>query len=260
VVAFTWASAARRLEVVTEAEIVPDGAAGDAAGGAPPAAPPPPERVRTVVRLADSLQAGAAPGSVRAVGVVEAYEVSATGRVQGSGAPPFAPLPYVALSDARGVRADPAPGAGVDLRCSAPTGAAALGALAAVRETLPRVPARVASGARWRDTTVSAACAGPALVVVQTASTYEARSGGRPGALVVVRRSVATLRGQGAAGVRPVAVTGRSAGEARYELDAASGALAGAEATTRTVLTVTVAGAAQRFVQRASTRVSAAPR
>jgi len=249
--AFTWAPApvVRRLEVRTDVEVVRDdaGAAGES-----------PERVRTVVRLADTVMAGAGPGSARAAGVVEALEVAASARVQGAaGAPPFAPFGYQAFSDARGVRADPAPGTGVDLRCTAPAGATALGALAAVRETLPRVPAGAAPGARWRDTTVSAACAGPVLLVVQTASRYEAQAG-EGGALAVVRRSSSTFRGQGAAGVRPVAVAGAGTGEARYLMDAARGTVASGSGETRTTLTVTVAGAAQRFTQRARTQVAEA--
>jgi hypothetical protein len=246
---FTWAPAPaeRRLEVRTDVEITRDG----------PAAGEPPEHVRTVVRLTDTVTAGASAGAARAAGVVESLEVTASARVQGAGAPPpFAPFAYQAISDARGVRADPAPGAAVDLRCTAPTGATALGALAAVRETLPRVPAGAAPGARWRDTTVSATCAGPVLLVVQTASAYEAQAG-EGGALAVTRRSASTMRGRGAAGVRPVVVAGAGAGEARYLLDPARGTLASAAGETRTALTVTVAGAAQRFTQRARTEVAA---
>jgi len=244
--AFTWAPAVRRLEVRTEAEVVRDDSAGTAS----------PERVRTVVRLTDTTGAGAAPGTVRAVGVVEAVEVSASARVQGTMAPPpFTPFAYQALSDARGVRADPAPGAPVDLRCTAPGGPIALGALAAVRETLPRVPAGTLPGARWRDTTVSATCAGPVLLVVQTASRYEAQAG-EGGALAVVRHSSSTMRGSGAAGIRPVVVEGSAAGETRYLLDSARGTVASAVGESRTTLTVSVAGAAQRFVQRARTEVA----
>ena len=200
---------------------------------------------------------GAAPGSARAVGMVEALEVAASARVQGAaGPPPFAPFGYQGFSDARGVRADPAPGSGADLRCTAPAGATTLGALAAVRETLPRVPAGAGPGARWRDTTVSAACAGPVLLVVQTASRYEAEAG-EGGALAVVRRSTTTMRGQGAAGVRPVAVAGAGSGETRYLLDAARGGVLSAAGESRTTLTVTVAGASRRFTQRARTQVAA---
>jgi hypothetical protein len=249
---FTWAPvpAVRRLEVRTDVEITRDGFPAGAAAGEEP------ERVRTVVRLADTVTAGAAAGAARAAGVVESLEVTASARVQGAAAAPaFVPFAYQAISDARGVRADPAPGAGVDLRCTAPTGATALAALAAVRETLPRVPAGAAPGARWQDTTVSATCAGPVLLVVQTASRYEAEAG-EGGALAVVRRSTTTMRGRGAAGVRPVAVAGAGAGEARYLLDPARGTIASGSGETRTALTVTVAGAAQRFAQRARTEVA----
>lgn len=246
--AFTWTSApaVRRLEVRTEADITDDAGAAEGA-----------ERVRTVVTLADTVAAGAVPGAARAAGVVESYEVDASARVQGGAvSPPFVPFAYRAFSDARGVRADVAPGAAVDLRCAAPGGPAALGALAAVRETLPRVPAAAAPGARWRDTTVSATCAGPVLLVVQTASRYEAAAG-EGGALAVVRRSTSTVRGQGAAGVRPVSVAGAGTAETRYLLDPAAGALLSASGESRTALTITVAGAARRFTQAARTRVAA---
>jgi hypothetical protein len=74
----------------------------------------------------------------------------------------------------------------------------------------------------------------------------------------VVRRSSSTFRGQGAAGVRPVAVAGAGTGEARYLMDAARGTVASGSGETRTTLTVTVAGAAQRFTQRARTQVAEA--
>jgi hypothetical protein len=72
----------------------------------------------------------------------------------------------------------------------------------------------------------------------------------------VVRRSTATMRGQGAAGVRPVLVAGRADGEARYLLDPARGTVASGSGETRSAITVTVAGAAQRFAQRARTEVA----
>lgn len=230
--------------------------------GAPPSAGEPPEQVRVVTYLTDTLAAGAAPGSVRALGVVDSVLVTASARVRGDAAgssaaePRLAPLRYQAASDVRGVRVDPAPDAGADLRCAAPTGAVALGALAAVRETLPRVPAGAAPGARWRDTTVAANCAGPVLLVVRTVSRYEATPG-ENGVLAVVRRSTSTFHGQGAAGMRPVTVSGTGTGELRYLLDPARGALAGGTGESRTVLAVTVAGVAQRFVQHARTEVVA---
>lgn len=258
---FAWSAAPRRLEVRTTVEIVRDGPAGVADA---------PEQVRVVTYLTDTLAAGAAPGSARALGVVDSMVVTASARVRGDApsdttgsaavaGPRLAPLRYQAASDARGVRADPAPDAGADLRCTAPTGAAALAALAAVRETLPRVPAGAAPGARWRDTTVAASCAGPVLLVVRTVSRYDAERGAG-GLLAVVRRSTSLIRGQGAAGVRPVAVSGSGAGETRYLLDPARGALASGAGESRTALSVTVAGAAQRFVQRTRTEVVAAGR
>jgi putative ribosome biogenesis GTPase RsgA len=72
----------------------------------------------------------------------------------------------------------------------------------------------------------------------------------------VVRRSATTLRGQGAAGVRPVTVAGAGQAEVRYRMDPARGALAGASGEGRTTLTVTVAGAAQRFAQRTRTEIA----
>lgn len=254
---FLWSAAPRRLEVRTTVEIMRDGVAGAAEV---------PEQVRVVTYLSDTLTAGAVPGSVRALGVVDSVAVTASARVRGdapgsaaAATPRLAPLRYQAASDPRGVRVDPAPDAGVDLRCTAPTGAAALGALAAVRETLPRTPAAVAPGAQWRDTTVAASCAGPVLLVVRTVSRYEAERG-EGGLLAVVRRSTSTFRGQGAAGVRPVTVSGSGSGETRYLLDPARGVLASGAGSSRTALTVTVAGTAQRFVQRARTEVAAGGR
>ena len=217
------------------------------------------EQVRTAVFLTDTLTPTA--GGVRASGTVDSVVVEASARVRGAAgaaaAPPeprVPPFAYDGSTTGRGVRVDPAAGAAVELRCAAPTGGAALAALAAVREVLPRVPEGAAPGARWRDTTVTARCAGPVLLVVQTVSRYDAESDA-DGLLAVVRRSATTLRGQGAAGVRPVTVAGTGQAELRYRLDPASGRLAGGVGEGRTTLTVTVAGAAQRFQQRTRTEV-----
>jgi hypothetical protein len=249
---FAWSPAARRLEVRTSVEITRV----SESGAAEPA-----EQVRVDTYLTDTLAAGATPGAVGASGVVDSVVVAASARVRGEGAsgtaePRLAPLRYHAASDARGVRVEPAADDGADLRCTAPTGAAALGALAAVRETLPRLPADVAPGARWRDTTVTASCAGPVLVVVRTVARYEAAAD-PSGTLAVVRRSTSTISGQGAAGVRPVAVAGAGTGETRWTLDPARGSLAAGAGEGQTTLTVTVAGSAQRFTQRTRTQLTA---
>ena len=208
-------------------------------------------------------------------GVVDSLVVDASGRVRGDSAapaagaaptstsPPAAParpllsrLPYRAASDARGVRVE-ADAPGTDLRCTAPTGATTLEALGAVRAAIPRLPAGLAAGARWRDTSVTASCAGPVLLVAQTISQYaSAADPAALGRLRVTRQSTTTARGQGAAGVRPVSVVATGTARAVYTLDPARGALVDGSGQGQTTVTVTIAGVAQRFTQDTRTQIT----
>jgi hypothetical protein len=152
------------------------------------------------------------------------------------------------------VRLDPE--SGVDVRCTSPAGGAALAALGAARESFPRIPASLAAGARWRDTTVTATCAGPALVIVQTEWRYEVAGAEGDGTVRVARRGTSTLRGSGTAGVRPVQVSGTGTSAWRYAVDPARGVVVSGDGESRSALTVAVSGATQRFTQTVRARLA----
>jgi hypothetical protein len=247
--------------VHTEATIEPEGAT--------PGSPAWREVVvsRAVVRAALTAPTSAASGALTLAGVVDSFVVRASGRVAGTdsaGAPAAATPRETLLAasvrfrgavDPRAVRLDPE--AGVEVRCTAPAGAATLSALAAARDLFPRLPATLAAGARWRDTVVTATCAGPVLVIVQTESRYEVSGADRAGGVRVVRRSTSTLRGSGSAAGRPVQVAGSGGADWSWQVDPGSGRVAEGSGTGRLRLAVTAGGSTQRFVQRAGTRVVA---
>jgi len=256
---FTWSAGERKVEVHTDALVTHDGPA--PAGTAPSAVGG--EHVVSTAYLTAVVAPAESPGATDVRGSVDSLVVSASGRVRGDTTAAAASAAttlltnfrYRAASDARGVRveaADP----GTDLHCTAPAGAASLGAIAAVREALPRIPADLAAGARWRDTTVAASCAGPVLLVAQTVARYEsAADPAVPGRLRVTRQSTTTARGQGTAGARPLSVVATGSARAVYALDPARGQLVDGSGEGQTVVTVTVAGVAQRFTQQTRTQL-----
>lgn len=277
---FTWSAGERKVEVHTDALVTRDGPTLPGTAGAAPGG----EHVLSTAYLTAVLGPAESPGATDIRGTVDSLVVSASGRVRGdtastAGAPtagaPTGEAPtsggtppggattastlltgfrYHAASDARGVRveaADPA-----DLRCTASAGAASLSAMAAVREALPRIPADLAPGSHWRDTTVTASCAGPVLLVAQTVARYEsAADPAAPGRLRVTRQSTTTARGQGSAGVRPMSVVATGTARTVYALDPARGQLVDGTGEGRTIVTVTVAGVAQRFTQQTRTQL-----
>jgi hypothetical protein len=246
---FAWAPGAHRAVVESEATVE--------RGGDPAR-----ETVRTRAVVTTTL-APAATGSARTItGQVDSLVVAAGGRVTGDtaaaargGAPATVTtaVRFRGVADARAVRLDPE--SGVDVRCTSPAGGAALAALGAARESLPRIAATLAAGARWRDTTVTATCAGPALVVVQTEWRYEVTGADGDGTVRVARRGTSTLRGAGTAGVRPVQVTGTGSASWRYAVDPVRGAVVRGDGESQSAITVTVSGAPQRFTQAVRTTV-----
>ncbi len=250
---FSWSAGPRGIEVRTDVDVTSDGPASVAASAPGPVTSPAAQHIASVASISAMLTlsdppAADAPPAVVVSGVVDSLVVNASTLIAG--------LRFRAASDARGVRveaADPA----VDLRCTAPNGAAALGALAAVREALPRIPAGLAAGARWRDTTVTASCAGPVLLVAQTVARYEsAADPAAPGRLRVTRQSITSARGQGTAGIRPLTVVATGTARTVYALDPARGQLVDGSGEGRTAVTLTVSGVPQRFTQQTRTRLT----
>jgi hypothetical protein len=235
------------------------------------------ERVETSAIVSLLLARGAA-GEITVSGRVDSLTVRAGARVRGS-APSTAGggVRLRGALDARGTaRLELESVAGVDARCATPGRAESIVALALAHEGLPRVPAALAVGTRWRDTSTVAGCAGPVPLRVQTAATYEvlgapdaaawqsvaSLSAGLEAASVVrVRRqTVSTLRGQGFAASRFASVAGSGTGDGVLLLDAASGRLLSLDESAQSTFALTLVGEApQRFTQRVRTRVAARP-
>lgn len=262
---FTWSPGERRVEVHTDATITRDGPAPAGSAVGPPATPAGDQHVVSTAYLTTVLAPAESRGATEVRGTVDSLVVSASGRVRGDTTPAAAASPatlllanfhYRAASDARGVRveaADP----GTDLRCTALAAAASLSAIAAAREALPRIPPGIAAGARWRDTAVTASCAGPVLLVAQTVARYEsAADPTAPGRLRVTRQSTTTAQGQGSAGVRPLSIVATGTARAVYTLDPTRGQLVDGTGEGRTTITMTLAGVAQRFTQQTRTQLN----
>lgn len=248
--AFAWSPGAHRVVVESEATVEREG-------------DPARETVRSRAVVQASLATGAT-GSARTItGQVDSLVVQAGARVTGDTAAARGEVPptvttgvrFRGVADARAVRLDPE--SGVEVRCTSPAGGAALAALAAARDGFPRIVGTLAAGARWRDTTVTASCAGPALVVVQTEWRYEVTGAEGDGTVRVVRRGTSTLRGTGAAGVRPVQVTGTGSASWRYAVDPVRGAVVSGDGESRSAITVSIGGTAERFAQTVRTTLAA---
>jgi hypothetical protein len=215
------------------------------------------ERVETsaVVTLAVLPGPGAAGG--RGVSArVDSLRVRASARVAGDApAPAVAPVTIRGTIGTRGAPrlASDAAAAG----CASPGGSAALTALGLAREVVPRVPATLTAGLRWRDSASVAGCAGPLPVAVQVVAAYEVE-GAAGGVVRVRRRTTSTLRGHGFAGGQSVRVAGSGSAEALLLLDASRGALREASGEGRATLSTTVGTTVQTFGQR--TRISVTSR
>ncbi|MDF1505066.1 hypothetical protein PYV61_19100, partial [Roseisolibacter sp. H3M3-2] len=238
---FAWTTEARQFRVRTEADVARAGER---------------ERVETtgLVTVAVLPVQGGSPRGVSAR--VDSLLVRASERVAGRASPgPAAPATMRGTISARGaVRLESeAAAAG----CASPGGAAALTALGLAREVMPRVPATLTAGLRWRDTTSVAGCAGPLPVTVQTVVAYEVE-GAERGAVRVRRRTTSTLRGQGFAGGQAVRVAGTGSADAVLVLDAGRGALREGSGEGTSTVTLTMGTAVETFSQQ--TRVRVEPR
>jgi hypothetical protein len=218
------------------------------------------ERVETTALVTLAVLPGTGAGGGRGVSArVDSLRVRASARVAGDAAgPTAAPAPPVAVRGtigARGaVRLESEAGVA---GCASPGGSAALTALGLAREVVPRVPATLTAGLRWRDTSSVAACAGPLPVAVQVVAAYEVE-GAAGGVVRVRRRTTSTLHGQGFAGGQSVRVAGSGSAEALLLLDASRGALREASGEGRGTVSTTIGVATQTFEQR--TRISVTAR
>ena len=207
------------------------------------------ERIESAARVTLAVQPAGTSGTRTVDGRVDSLHLRASARVAGEA--PAAVSPVIGVRGAvapRGpARLDLAPG--VEAGCTTPAGAAALTALSLARETLPPVPPTLQVGARWRDTLVTASCAGPIAVAVQSVASYEVLS--PEGALVRLRRqSTSTLAGQGHGAGQTVKVAGSGSADATLLLDPERGSLRRVTGEGRTTLTVTVGLTTQTFAQR----------
>jgi len=242
---FAWSTEAQAFAVRTEADVERSGTVGAAER----------ERVESSARVTLAMLPAGSGGTRAVAGRVDSLRVRASARVSGGAdAPLAAPVSVRGSIGARGaVRLD-VDGTAAMGGCGTPAGASAITALAIARETLPRVPAALTVGARWRDTVATVSCAGPLPVTVQAIAAYEVE--GQDGALLRVRRRTnSTLRGQGFAGGQSVRVSGSGTADATLLLDPARGALQGVTGEGRTTMTMTLGTATHAFEQRTRVRV-----
>jgi hypothetical protein len=239
---FAWSPTPGTLAVRVEADV--EGSASGAPGAAPER-----ERIESSAQVTLAVQPAGTSGTRTVAGRVDSLLLRASARVTGE-VPP-APAPSVGVRGtvtARGpARLDLAPG--VEAGCTTPAGAAALTALGLAREALPPVPPTLQIGARWRDTLVTASCAGPIAVAVQSVASYEVLP--PEGTLVRVRRqSTSTITGQGHGAGQSVRVAGSGTADAILLLDPSRGSLRRVTGEGRTTLAVTIGLTTQSFAQR----------
>jgi hypothetical protein len=237
---FAWSPIPGTFTVRVEADVESTAPA----GGAPER-----ERVESAAQVTLAVQPAGTSGTRTVSGRVDSLQLRASARVAGEA--PLAATPAIGVRGtvaARGpARLDLTPG--IEAGCATPAGAAALTALGLAREALPPVPPTLQVGTRWRDTLVTASCAGPIAVAVQSVASYEVLS--PEGPLVRVRRqSTSTLGGQGHGAGQTVKVTGSGTADATFLLDPARGSLRRVTGEGRTTLTVTVGLTTRTFAQR----------
>jgi hypothetical protein len=242
---FDWSTTAQHFVVRTEADVERSGGTAER------------ERVESAAQVTLAIQT-AGTGSARAVAArVDSLRVRTSERIAGGAASsPASGVGVRGTVSARGAVRLEVVNATALGGCTTPAGAQAVVAVALARETLPRIPAALTVGARWRDTLATATCAGPVPVAVQSVAAYEVE--GRDGALLRVRRrTTSTLRGQGFAGGQAVRVTGTGTADATLRLDPALGALRDVAGEGRTTMAMTIGTATHTFEQRARLRVEA---
>jgi hypothetical protein len=237
------------------------------------------DTVVTTVRVRWQIGEAGADGDRPLTAVVDSFTVRAGSRVPGAvmplpvrvagvarggrvelGAPvgppaPVAPAPIAPAPPPRpATPTPPTPSAPADDSCGAPAAAV----LGSVRELFPRLPAQLAAGARWTDTTTTTSCPGGVRLEVTAIHRYavtgEAEVRGRRAARVE-RASDVVVRGAGEQARQPVTADGRGTGRATLLVDVAAGTLVDLAGTSTLELTFTGAGRTQRVVQQATTSV-----
>jgi len=115
------------------------------------------------------------------------------------------------------------------------------GALSLVRDLLIRVPATVAVGESWRDSTVSMVCRSSVPLVVRNVNSYTVVDAerGREGMELVIRRStVSRVDGKSATAWRSIEVSGVGSGSLDARLSTVSGAIQRVQGTSTLTFTV----------------------
>jgi hypothetical protein len=131
------------------------------------------------------------------------------------------------------------------------------------RDLVVALPAAIAEGAAWRDSSATATCRGNVLTTASTVHEYRVTrlaedAGGRTATIERVSRS--SITGQGSGGSAGTTLTGTGTAQARFTFDLADGSYRDGEITSATDLAVTADGRAQQLTQRAVTRVALQPR
>ena len=245
--AFAWAAGDRRFVLRTRAAIT---VAGDTAEAR--------DTVTTTTHVTLRIAAGAPPSPRRLAGTVDSVRVAAGSRVPAVPADVRFPVPFEGTVDGGRVtlaRAA-APPAGSANPCEGVAPSEAI--LAGVRDLLPSVPASLAAGARWEETTSATACRGGVAITTTAAHRYQVTGPGTwngQAATRIERTSSYTVNGAGEQGGEQVSATGRGTGTATLFVDAAAGRLLGTTARSTLELTFVGGGQQQRVLQSAETEV-----
>lgn len=149
----------------------------------------------------------------------------------------------------------PAPAS--DAPCDA---AAALATRA--RDLIPRVPATLAAGATWTDSTTIDGCRGTIPATTHTVSHYTVLGDTTidgVAALQIHRVDSISANGAGAQGQHRITLTATGTASAELYLDPASGHFLGVDETQETAVDVSTSGRTERFLQHVHERATLAP-
>ena len=169
--------------------------------------------------------------------------LSATGRVSGYAVQsallslPMAidTLRFEAVLDAMSLRVVPQPALANE--CDRPE----TGALSLVRDLLIRVPASVAIGESWRDSTVGVVCRSSVPLIVRNTNVYtvvESERGREGAELLIHRTTVSRVDGKTATAWRSVEVSGTGSGTLDARVSTFSGAVQRVEGASTLTLTI----------------------
>ena len=196
-----------------------------------------------------SLLTGSASGSSSFLGSIESLSTETPIRIGSAELPATFPISFTGhiqngtvILDAVGGRPRTGP-----IECSVP----AFSALNVIHRNIVILPAQLAQGMTWRDSTSTAGCSGNIPVNTIALRSYrvagETELSGRP-ALLLERTEKLSSSGEGSENQHRILIRTDGSGTGKIYIDRASGALLSAESEQQINITIT-AGRSQRFIQ-----------